>query len=569
MKSRNLPVRKRLGEILVRKGRISPEQMNELLRQQKGSNKPLGQLLVEKEILSEEELTHVLGEQLGIPHIWLRKGLVDPKIVHVLPKEKALAYQVVPMFRVNNILTLATADPHAIFVFDEISRTANLEVQPVLCRTDDIVEAIHECYRGEASIDEVMSSAEETAIELVQADPEKGINELAEMAEGSPVINLVNMIILRAIRDGASDIHLEPQPGNFRVRIRIDGILYELMSPKIEMHPAVVSRLKVMAHLDIAERRIPQDGRIQVQADGGIVDLRFSSMPSIHGEKVVLRILDQRKAILDINKLGFDPDTLSRFKAGLKKSHGLILLCGPTGSGKTTTLYAALTLLNTLEKNVITIEDPVEYQLKDINQNQVKESIGLTFAKFLKHALRQDPDIIMVGEIRDRDTAEIAIQAALTGHLVLSTLHTNDAASAITRLLEMGIEPYLISSALLTALSQRLIRIICPSCRKKYYPSGAVLRELGVEEEKRLHLFSGNGCSECYDSGFKGRTGLHEILEMDEGLQALIIRNPTNDDLQKYLKERGHKSLRDVVYQKVLEGKTTIEEIRRVISMEL
>ena len=388
------------------------------------------------------------------------------------------------------------------------------------------------------------------------------------MAEGSPVINLTNIILLKAIRERASDIHLEPQAGAFRVRVRVDGLLYELMSPPIEMHPAVVSRLKVMANLDIAERRIPQDGRIQVQVDGGTVDLRFSSMPTIHGEKIVLRILDQRQSILDLNQLGFHPDVLTLFKTLLKRPYGLILVCGPTGSGKTTTLYSAITMLNVLEKNIITIEDPVEYQLKGINQNQVKESIGLNFARFLKHALRQDPDIIMVGEIRDRETAEIAIQASLTGHLVLSTLHTNDSASAITRLLEMGIEPYLISSALLAPLAQRLVRTVCSACKTTYYAPRNVLKDLGLDESKTVSLVKGRGCSVCFDSGFKGRTAIHEILEMDDSLRALILTNPTIDVLQRHLRAQGHRTLRDAGMAKVLEGLTTIEEITRATTLE-
>ena len=390
-----------------------------------------------------------------------------------------------------------------------------MEVQPVLCRKDDIIEAIHEAYKAEVSIDEVMASFDETEIELVENPTEKEISEIAEMAEGSPVISWTNMILLRAIRDGASDIHLEPQPGKFMVRLRIDGVLYELMSPRLEMHPAVISRLKVMANLDIAERRMPQDGRIQVHVQGQKVDLRFSSMPGIHGEKVVLRILDKSKAMLDINKLGFAPAVLDRFKSLIRISHGLILVCGPTGSGKTTTLYSAISLLNAPEKNLVTIEDPVEYQLERVNQNQVMHAIGLTFARFLKHALRQDPDIIMVGEIRDRETAEIAVQASLTGHLVLSTLHTNDSPSAITRLLEMGIEPYLISSSLLASLAQRLVRTICSECKSQYYPPKDILKELGCDESKKLRLAKGKGCSSCYDSGFKGRTGIYELFEID------------------------------------------------------
>ena len=335
------------------------------------------------------------------------------------------------------------------------------------------------------------------------------------------------------------------------------------------MHPGVVSRLKVMANLDIAERRIPQDGRIQVAIDGGKIDLRFSSMPGVHGEKVVLRILDQSKAILDINKLGLGAGVLDQFKSLLRQSHGLILVCGPTGSGKTTTLYSAISMLNVLEKNIITIEDPVEYQLENINQNQVKEAIGLSFAKFLKHALRQDPDIILVGEIRDKATAEIAIQASLTGHLVLSTLHTNESASAITRLLEMGIEPYLISSSLLASMAQRLVRKICPACKTAYSPSQAVLTELGVKEGETLQLSRGRGCSECYDSGFKGRTGIYELMPMSDDLRSIVLNNPTVDTIQESVRSNGHITMKDFGYDKVREGETTLEEIQRVTTVEM
>nr|MBC8247214.1 type II/IV secretion system protein [Deltaproteobacteria bacterium] len=502
-------------------------------------------------------------------HIWLRKGLVDPRIVHLFPKEKAVQYQVIPMFRIHKVLTLATTDPNIIFVFDEVSKMTGLEVQPVLCRADDIMDAINECYREEVNMDDVMTSYDDSEIELVESMAEQDIGVLSDMAEGSPVVNLTNMILLKSVRDGASDIHLEPHREKFQVRIRIDGILYEMMAPKIEMHPAVISRLKVMANLDIAERRLPQDGRIQINVDGRTIDLRFSSMPGIHGEKVVLRILDKSKAILDINKLGFDDETSVQFKSFLGRSHGLILVCGPTGSGKTTTLYSALSMLNSSDKNVITIEDPVEYQLAGINQNQVKEAIGLSFAVFLKHALRQDPDIILVGEIRDKETAETAVQASLTGHLVLSTLHTNDSPSTITRLLEMGVEPYLISSSLVAAMSQRLVRTICPECKASYFPPKNVLKELGLDETKQIRFSRGKGCSACYDSGFKGRFGVYEILEMDEGLQGLIVQNPTVDAIQAYLKTTGHQTLRDYGYKKVVDGMTTIDEVQRVTTINI
>jgi len=414
-----------------------------------------------------------------------------------------------------------------------------------------------------------MAGIDETGIDVIEIRAEREISEIAEMADGSPVINMTNMILLRGIRDGASDIHIEPQKEKFRVRIRIDGVLYDLMTPKIEMHPAVVSRLKVMANLDISERRVPQDGRIQVHAEGRTIDLRFSSMPNIYGEKVVLRILDRSKVILDLNKLGFEPDVLDRFKFLITRPYGLVLVCGPTGSGKTTTLYSALAMLNHGEKNIITIEDPVEYQIENVNQSQVKDSIGLSFATYLKHSLRQDPDIILVGEIRDRETAEIAIQASLTGHLVLSTLHTNDSPSAITRLLEMGVEPYLISSSLLACLAQRLVRSICPGCKTDYYASKATLKELGIDEDKKLRLSKGKGCSACYDSGFKKRTGIHELMEIGEGLQSLILENPTSDIIRRYLQKNGQRRLKDLGYEKVLRGETTLEEVRLATSLEM
>ncbi len=569
MKGSSIPKRKRLGDILVHQGKLTPDQLTDFLRIQKETGKPLGQILTENETISNEELIKVLGEQLGIPHVWLRKGLIDPQIVHVLPKEKALHYQVVPMFVVNNVLTLATSDPYSFFIFDEIKKLTHMEVQPVISRAEDILDAIPQAYQDNISIDDLMTDIDDSGIDIIEGREEKEISEIAEMAEGSPVINLVNMILLKSVRDGASDIHIEPQPGKMRVRARIDGMLYELKSQKIDFHPSVVSRLKVMANLDIAERRLPQDGRIQVMVDGRIIDLRFSSMRGVHGEKVVLRILDKDKSLLDLNTLGFEPETLDEFKSLLRKSHGLILVCGPTGSGKTTTLYSAITLLNTTERNIVTIEDPVEYQLENINQNQVHTAIGMKFATFMRHALRQDPDIIMLGEIRDRETAEIAIQASLTGHMVLSTLHTNDSPSAITRLLEMGVEPYLLSSSILACMSQRLVRTICPHCKTEYYAPGSVLKELGIDEDKQFRLYKGKGCSKCYDSGFKGRTSIHELLVIDRDLQSLILENPTIDALREYCRRNGNFTLKKAGYEKVLQYLTTIEEVQRLVSMEV
>lgn len=561
--------RRKIGDMLVRRGVITAEQLADCLRLQKETYRPLGQILTEKGHVTREEMTELLGEQLGVPHVWLRKGLVDPRVVQVLPKEKALQYQVIPMFRVGDVLTLASADPHAIFVFDEVAKITGLKVQPVLCRIADIEEAINECYRENVSIEEVMASIDEASIDFVETVDEREVDELAEIAGDSPVINLTNLILVRSIRDGASDIHIEPQPGRFRVRVRIDGILYDLMSPKMEMHAAVVSRLKIMAKLDIAERRLPQDGRIQVKVDGRQIDLRFSSMPGIAGEKVVLRILDRAKAVLDLNQLGFDDTLLGNFKRVLRTPYGLILTCGPTGSGKTTSLYSALSMLNTSQKNIVTIEDPVEYQLDGINQNQTREGIGLTFARFIKHALRQDPDVIMVGEIRDRETAITAIQASLTGHLVLSTLHTNDGPSAITRLLEMGIEPYLVASSLLAAMAQRLLRTVCPTCKTKFYAPSSVLTALGRSADEQLALCRGEGCKACYDSGYKGRIGIYKLVEVSGGFQNLIFDSPTVEVLRKFLDKIGFVTMQDCGYRKVVEGITTIEEVHRVISVDL
>jgi len=559
--------RKKLGECLVEAGLISKDQLDDALRIQKETGKRLGRILLEKKLISEEALDTILSEQLGIPHVWLRKGLIDPKIVNIIPQDKARLYQVIPMFKVKNTLTVATADPQAIFVFDTLAKMTGCQINPVVCRADDILAAIDEYYqeREHVQVDDFLADLEEADLQLVENPLDKDYQSISAQAEDSPIINLVNMIILKAVQDGASDIHLEPDRNKFRVRYRIDGVLYQVMTPRADLFPAVISRLKIMANLDIAERRQPQDGRIQIKAEGRMIDLRFSSLPGILGEKVVLRILDRKRAILDINQLGFDPDQLRRFKKILKNTFGLILVTGPTGSGKTTTLYSALNFLNTMEKNIVTIEDPVEYHMEIINQNQTNEAINLTFARILKHTLRQDPDIIMVGEIRDRETAEIAIQASLTGHLVLSTLHTNDSPGAITRLLNMGIESCLISSSLTAVLAQRLIRKVCPECRTLYYPHKNILASLGWEEEKNLQLAKGEGCPACYDSGYKGRIGIYELLEIDADYQRLILENAGINQFRELMVKKGERTLKDEGLKKVKEGISTIEEVNRAV----
>jgi len=556
---------KKLGELLLENGLLTEEQCQNALDVQKKTGKRLGQAVIDLGYVKEEDLLQILSKQMSIPHIWLRKGMVDPKVVNVIPGDKARLYKIMPMFRIKDILIVATSDPQAIFVFDEIEKTTGLVVKPVLTRSSDIEKAITEHYKGDGIEGFAFASGDGAR----QTDLQRGRDflKIEELEEGSPVINVVNNIILRAIRDKASDIHIEPDKSKLRIRYRVDGMLYEVMTYNMDVYPAIVSRIKVMANLDIAERRLPQDGRIQVMVEGRSVDLRFSSMPGILGEKIVLRILDKNSVILDLNQLGFSIDTLSNFKRLLKHPYGLILVTGPTGSGKTTTLYAAMNFLNSIDKNIVTIEDPVEYQMDIINQNQVREAIGLTFSVILRHTLRQDPDIIMVGEIRDKETAEIAIQSSLTGHLVLSTLHTNDSPSAITRLLDMGIEPYMISSSLTGVIAQRLIRKICTECKTLFYPPSAVLERYNWGGEKDLQVAKGKGCPACYGSGYKGRAGIYELLEVNESLQTMILSNPSLEEIRKRLKEWDHSSMEMEGLNKVRERITSFEEVTRAVSI--
>ena len=555
----------RLGDLLVKKGLLTEKKVEEAISLQKKSGKRLGQIIVSKGWVDEEVFLKTLGEQLSIPYVVMRQGLLDSVIFEKLDVSVCQRLKVIPMFLVHGELTLATSDPQAMASFSEVEEKLDCRVRPILVRNSDIVKTLNDAdsdnIYGAEIIDVVDDDFE--FIDNAPADDYAGIDE---MAAGSPVINMVNSIIQRAVRDKASDIHIEPSQRKCRIRFRIDGLLYEVMTPRIDLHPALVSRLKVMANLDIAERRMPQDGRIQVNTQGRSVDLRFSSLPGMHGEKVVLRVLDKNQSILDIDKLGMQDDNVMAYKKLLDRSYGLILVTGPTGSGKTTSLYSAINYLNSLEKNIVTIEDPVEYQIDIVNQNPVRENIGLGFAKMLKHVLRQDPDVVMVGEIRERETAEIAVQAALTGHLVLSTLHTNDSVGAVTRMIDMGVEPYLLSSSLIGVVAQRLVRSICPNCRTEYLASPELINQYGWQDKGNVRLSKGRGCSECYDSGYRGRIGIHEIIETDTDLQRLIIANASRDELTEYLRQHEVRLLFDDGIDRVLESKTTLEEIWRVVN---
>ncbi len=558
---------RKLGDILLENGVITAERLLEASQLQKQLGRRLGHILVDKGYVSETDLHQALSIQLGVPHVALRPGLYDPAALALLDRQVARRLEVLPMFRVHDTLTLATCDPQAVPVLDEVASRTGCRIRPVLARREEIQKHLADGYEASFDAAEFVSTQEQD-LQVLESGIPDDYTRIDEMAGESPVINLVNAVIQRAIRDRASDIHIENSRTRARIRFRVDGVLYEIMTPRQDLYPAIVSRLKVMSNLDIAERRMPQDGRIQVATQGRTVDLRFSSLPGIFGEKIVLRVLDKSQSVLDVEKLAMRADNLRAFKGLLARSHGLILVTGPTGSGKTTTLYAAINHLRSIEKNIVTIEDPVEFQLDIINQNQDNEAIGLSFACMLKHVLRQDPDIIMVGEIRDRQTAEIAVQAALTGHLVLSTLHTNDAIGALSRMLDMWVEPYLLASALSGVLAQRLVRRVCDGCKTTYLAPPEMAAACGLPTGATHRLARGRGCTTCYDSGYKGRIAIHELVECSAEIQQGIVARAGMDELRALVERGGHQNLYADGMERVLAQQTTPEEIARAIHLQ-
>jgi type IV pilus assembly protein PilB len=523
--------------------------------------KRLGEVVAELGLVDEGNLLPLLGEQLGVEGVRLREGLIDPEAVRLIPRDQAERFLALPLMRVRGELTVAMADPDDLAAIDNLARLSGCRIRPVFTLASGIERLLPRCYEDDFTVDSVTADLDVQQLELESDAIDLDLTGAQQLAEGSPVINLVNYAIVQAVRQGASDIHIEPGQKSTSVRFRIDGSLREVMKPRKDLHAAIVSRIKVMAKLDIAEHRQPQDGRLHVRMARRDIDLRVSTLPTVLGEKVVLRVLDRQNLTFDLNRLGLPHESLSTMRRILSKPHGLVLVTGPTGSGKTTTLYSAIELIKGVERNVITVEDPVEYQLELINQVQVQSENGVTFAKALRSILRQDPDVIMVGEIRDRETAETAIQAALTGHLVLSTLHTNDSFAAVTRLVDMGVERFKIAASLVGVVAQRLVRNLCQDCRETYYPSAKLLEEFQYAGSVRHPFSRSRGCSQCYESGYRGRTGIYELFESTPQLRDMINSEASLDALRAH--HRGP-TLFSEGMRLAEAGMTSLEEVGRV-----
>lgn len=550
---------KRLGDLLLEAGMITLEQLEKVLKLQKTTGKKVGQLFIDENIVTERQIIEVLEFQLGIPHMDLNKYFIDPNLIKLIPAKLAKRHTLIAIKKEKNKLVIAMADPLNILAIDDVRITTGLEVDVVIGTRQQIKGIIDKYYDGKEHAEKAIEDfANERQIEI----SEEEVMSVAEDINNAPVVRLVNSIITQAVNMGASDIHIEPFESQMRIRFRIDGQLKEIMSPSKTTHSPVTTRIKILGKLDIAEKRLPQDGRIEMDIQNKVIDMRISVLPTVYGEKVVMRILDRTNVIASKEELGLLEPNLVVFNKMIKSSTGIVLVTGPTGSGKTTTLYAILKELNQINKNIITVEDPVEYRLEGINQVQVNTKAGLTFASGLRSILRQDPDIVMVGEIRDAETAQIAIRAAITGHLVLSTLHTNDTASTIARLVDMGLDNYLVGSAVVGIIAQRLVRKICTTCGHSYLPSEYEKRLLQLDNNEKL--FKGNGCNECSYTGYKGRTAVHELMPINKDIRNLITQKSDADTIKNKAIEQGMLTLLDSCRQLVIQGVTTSEELIKV-----
>ena len=565
-----------LGKLLVDEQLITVRQLDKSVAQAERSGESLQKVLISLGFVSEKDVVEAMGRQMGVRFVDLSEIHIDTELARSIPEHLAQRYKVIPVAQNDNRLTLAMVDPLNVIAIDDIRLITGFDIEPVIATEESIIRAINNQF-GVTDLVEV----EETVKELQAQDfadlefedgqdEEISLDKLKEMVDDAPIVRVVNLIISQAINDKASDIHIEPEAKAVKVRYRVDGVLHEVMSPPKHIQAPMTSRIKIMASMDIAERRIPQDGKIHLTHDGREFDLRVSTIPCVHGEKTVMRILDKGSVMLGLNKLGFYDDNLRLWESVVDKPYGMLLVTGPTGSGKSTTLYSCLNKLNRGDRNLVTCEDPVEYQIGGINQVQTNPKAGLTFASALKSFLRQDPDIIMVGEIRDGDTAKIAVEAALTGHLVLSTLHTNDAAGAISRLVEMKVEPFLVASALCGVLAQRLARCICPNCKESFRPPAEAVRKFGmtVYGDHDIQFYRGRGCDHCKMTGFRGRSGIHEVLTISERVRSLILQKASTAEIRQAAVEDGMKTMQDDGVRKTLDGVTSMEECLRVVSID-
>jgi type IV pilus assembly protein PilB len=560
----------RLGDQLIRDGLITSEQLAEALARQQSTGGRIGKALVDVGAISAATLVLALGRRLNVKGCTLRHGLIDPKVAKSIPKDEAERLRVLPLFRVRDEMTVAMVEPQSLPVQDRLRSLTGFAIRTVLVLEDNLAEYQQKYLAAEVTVDSFLASMEESDIQITETEAidEGPITDLDKMVEGSPIVNLVNLAILTALRAGASDVHIEPDRDGTHIRYRIDGELREMLKPPRGMHAAIISRVKVIGRMDIAEKRLPQEGRVHLVADRREIDLRVSSMPTVLGEKIVLRILDKANLSFELEALGVRGLDRRAIEAMIHSPYGLMLVTGPTGSGKTTTLYSALDLLRDESTNILTIEDPVEYQLPLVNQIQVNERVGLTFVRALRSILRQDPDVIMVGEIRDQETARVAIQAALTGHLVMSTLHTNDCPGGVMRLIDMGIEPFLINASILGFVAQRLARTICTSCKTSYYPPPNLLKQVGWENRTSELFQKGEGCRECNNTGFRGRIGIYEVMLLDAELKRMVQQNPSETDIRVYLAQMGWRTLREKALDLVDRGESTLEEVLRVTRSE-
>ncbi len=565
----NASLKERLVQVLIDSQLITEEQLEEAKRIQKETGGQLGRVLIEHSFVGPDELMTSLSAHLGIPPVNLSKMKIPEEVVVLISKQLAMFYQVVPISKVGNTLTVAMADPLNVFAIDDLRLMTGMEIQPVISNPKDVQAKLDEIYSAKQGLETILKdTASVPSVEVArdeESDQEIDVEQLLQATGDTSVIQILNIILVQAITEGASDIHIEPFEKEMRVRYRVDGILHERTSPPKAMHCAIVSRVKIISKLDIAERRRPQDGRFRIKLKGRDVDFRVSVLPTAYGEKVVLRILDKSASARKLDDLGFDEDAMAKLREAIRAPYGMILVTGPTGSGKTTTLYAALSEINEPETNIITVEDPIEYQIMGINQVQVNPEIDLTFATGLRSILRQDPNVVLVGEIRDQETADIAIKAALTGHLVFSTLHTNDAPSAITRLDDMGVEPFLISSSVIMIMAQRLVRRICEGCKKPIEIDARTLERCQYKPipGKPVSFCHGAGCHRCGGSGYKGRMSIIELFKMDDELRSLVVKRAPSTDIKKVAMDHGMRTMRMNALTRAAEGKTTLEEVLR------